>query len=223
MTDPAALWNHDALPGWLRELLAAGCGWDVLERLDAFVSGIRDRRSGFIHPTAVLEGTVYVAGSARIGPGAYIRGPAWIGEGVTVGHAVFLRDGVVLATGSSVNHASEVKRSVILPGARLPHFNYVGDSVVGSRVNLGAGVKLANFNAFGTGVIVPGPDSRRLSKAGALLGDDVSIGCNAVLAPGTVVGPRTIVYDGANIRGVVPADSVVKLRTTLETVPRRRS
>jgi len=220
VTAPAELWDSAALPQWLKDLIDSPDGWDLLERLDAFCARIREHRGGSIHPTAVLEGPVYVAGSAEIGPGAYIRGPAWVGENVTVGHAVFLRDGVVLAEGSSVNHASEVKRSVILPGAKVPHFNYVGDSVIGSRVNLGAGVKIANFNAFGSGVKTAGAVSRVLPKAGALVGDDASIGCNAVLAPGTVIGARTVIYDGANVRGVIPADTVVKLRTTLETVSR---
>lgn len=220
MTEPGRLWNTAGLPAWLKELLDVPDGFSVLARLDEFCRGISDARHGSIHPTAVLEGDVHVAETARIGPGAYIRGPAWIGENVTVGHAAFLRDGVVLADGSSVNHASEVKRSLILPGARLPHFNYAGDSVVGAGVNLGAGVKIANFNAFGAGVKVPGPEGRVLPKAGALIGDSVSIGCNAVLAPGTVVGPRTIIYSGANVRGVIPGDTVVKLRTTLELVSR---
>lgn len=195
--------------------------WELLERLDRAVAGISDGRQGDVHPTAVLEGNIWLAPGAAVGPAAYIRGPAWIGPGASIGHAAYIRGGVIIGADAIVGHASEVKRSIIMDGARLPHFNYAGDSVLGHGVNLGAGVKIANFHAFGGGVKVAEGRGLVLRKAGGLLGDGVSIGCNAVLAPGTVIGARTVIYDGANIRGAVPADSIVKLRTALETVTRR--
>jgi len=195
--------------------------WDLLARLDETVNTIEDERQGTIHPTAVIEGDVWLAPDATVGPAAFIQGPAWIGSGASIGHGAYLRGGVILGPGVIVGHSSELKRTIALAGAKLPHFNYAGDSVLGRDVNLGAGVKIANFNAFGNGVRVAGGSGRVLRKAGALLGDRVSIGCNAVLAPGTVVGARTVIYDGANVRGAVPADRIVKLRTTLETVERR--
>lgn len=216
----AQLWSAEGLPDFLQELLTDGMPWELLEGLDAFVTGIADDRQGTIHPNAVVEGNVYLHGTASIGPGALVEGPAWIGPGARVGHAAYVRGGVIMAAGSKVGHSSEVKRALLLPEAKLPHFNYAGDSVIGRQVNLGAGVKIANFSAFGTGVKVAGGAGLILRKAGALIGDGVSIGCNAVLAPGTVVGARTVIYNGANIRGVVPADSIVKLRTTIETVSR---
>ena len=125
----------------------------------------------------------------------------------------------MLGPAARVMHASEVKRSMLLADARAPHFNYVGDSVVGNDVNLGAGVKLANFKAFGDEVKIDGAGIG-LRKFGSAIGDGVSIGCNAVLAPGTVVGRGTVIYHGATVRGIVPADSIVKLRQAHETVPR---
>ncbi len=222
MISTEQLWDLQGLPDFLKALLLENeQPWLLLQALDACMTGIEDSRQGAIHPSAVVDGPVWLAPDASIGPGALVQGPAWIGSGAEVGHAAYVRGGAILAAGSKVGHSSEVKRSILLPDARLPHFNYVGDSVVGRGVNLGAGVKIANFNAFGNGIRVSEGDGLQLRKAGALLGDSVSIGCNAVLAPGTVVGARTVIYNGANIRGVVPPDSIVKVRTTQETTDRR--
>lgn len=220
MLKTAELFDLSRVPPPLRDLLDATYPWEVLTRLDAFVAGVSRDLHGEVHPTAVLEGEVYVAEGATVGPYAYIKGPTWIGEGAEVGHGAYLRGTVVLAPGAKVGHASEAKRSLLLEGAKAPHFNYVGDAVIGRGVNLGAGVKLANLKAAPSTIRVGEVDTG-LRKFSAAVGDDVSIGCNAVLSPGTLLGPRTVVYNGAMLRGVYPADSVVKLRQRLETVPRR--
>ncbi len=202
----------------LKELLDVAAPWDILARIDDFLAGLEDQRptlAGAVHPTAVLSGPVYLAPGAVVGPHACIEGPAWLGEGAEVHHGAFLRGGVVLAPGAKVGHSSEVKRALLLEGAKAPHFNYVGDAVLGRNVNLGAGVKLANFKPGGKAVKVAGQDTG-LRKFSAALGDDVFVGCNAVLAPGTVVGPRSLIYSGVMLRGVVPADTIVKLRQPLE-------
>lgn len=217
---PRDLFDVDAVAEELRPLLDVNRPWQVLARIDAFFEDLVDLRAGRIHPSAVVEGPVYLAEGAVIGPHAYVKGPAWIGRGAEVGHGAYLRGYVVLAPGAKLLHAGEAKRSLLLEGARAPHFNYVGDSVVGRDVNIGAGVKLANFKAFGDGITVAGEDTG-LRKFGAALGDGVSIGCNAVLAPGTVVGARSVIYHGATVRGVVAADTVVKLRQVLEYAPKR--
>lgn len=214
------LFSLEHIPEMLRPLLEVTYPWEVLKKLDDFVATIQDHRAGEIHPTAVLEGNVYVHESASIGPHTYIEGPAWIGEDVYVGHAVYLRAGVVLVSGAKVGHSTEVKRSLFLEGAAAPHLNYVGDSVLGRKVNIGAGVKLANFNNMGTTIKIDG-QSTGLRKLGAMLGDEVTLGCNAATAPGTIVGARTMVYQGAMLRGVIPADSIVKMRPALEIVPRQ--
>jgi UDP-N-acetylglucosamine diphosphorylase / glucose-1-phosphate thymidylyltransferase / UDP-N-acetylgalactosamine diphosphorylase / glucosamine-1-phosphate N-acetyltransferase / galactosamine-1-phosphate N-acetyltransferase len=214
------LFALECVPEMLRPLLEVTYPWEVLKNLDDFVATVSDHRAGDIHPTAVLEGNVYVHESASIGPHTYIEGPAWIGEDVYVGHAVYLRSGVVLASGAKVGHSTEVKRSLFLDGAAAPHLNYVGDSVLGRKVNIGAGVKLANFNNMGTTIKVAG-QSTGLRKLGAMLGDEVTLGCNVATAPGTIVGARTMVYQGAMLRGIVPANSVVKMRPALEIVPRQ--
>ena len=216
MFTTAQLFDVAQLPPELQVLLEAEFPWDVLAKLDAFAEGVPAQILGDVHPTAVLTGNVYVAPGARVGPHALIEGPAWLGEGVGVGHSAYLRGNVVLAPKAKVGHAAEVKRSVLLAGATAAHFNYVGDSVLGNGVNLGAGAKLANFRTLEGTVKVAGRDTG-LRKFGAALGDDVSLGCNSVTGPGTVVGPRTVAYHGAMLRGLYPADTVLKVRQTLET------
>jgi bifunctional UDP-N-acetylglucosamine pyrophosphorylase/glucosamine-1-phosphate N-acetyltransferase len=215
---PAELFDLEHLPRELRPLFEVNYPWEVLEHLDDFVATLEDRRCGFIHPSAVVTGAVYLADGAEVGPHAYVEGPAWLAEGSRVGHAAYLRGGVVLAPGAIVYHASEVKRSILLSGSRAPHFNYVGDSIVGQGVNLGAGVKLANFKAFGD-EIKSGGLATGLRKFGSAIGDNVSIGCNAVLAPGTIVGRGSVIYNGVMVRGTVPANAVIKLRQSQEVTP----
>lgn len=207
------------VPERLRQLVAVERPWEVLGRLDAFASELVGEVRGRVHPTAILEGEVVVEEGAEIGPYAYVQGPAYLAAGAAVLHGAFLRGPVVLGPDARVGHASEVKRSLLLGGARAPHFNYVGDSVLGHDVNLGAGVKLANVKTTGTTVRVDGTETG-LRKFGAALGDGVSIGCNAVLAPGTVVGKGTVVYHGAMLRGVIAEGRIVKLRQGLEVAER---
>lgn len=220
MPEVAELFDMERVPDALATLLDVDAPWEVLRRLDAFGEGMRPGIEGSVHPTAVLEGPVFVAEGASVGPFAYLRGPVYVCAGAEVGHAAYLRGPVVLAPGAHVMHASEVKRSLFLGGAKAPHFNYVGDSVMGHDVNLGAGAKVANLKAAGTSVKV-GDTQTGLRKLGALLGDGVSVGCNVVFAPGTIVGPRTLVYPGAVVRGVIGADRILKLRPVLEDVERR--
>jgi UDP-N-acetylglucosamine diphosphorylase / glucose-1-phosphate thymidylyltransferase / UDP-N-acetylgalactosamine diphosphorylase / glucosamine-1-phosphate N-acetyltransferase / galactosamine-1-phosphate N-acetyltransferase len=213
----ADLTDLDELPVAWRSLADVRWPWEVLERLDALVAAIEPLDAGDVHPSAVLEGPVRLEPGSRIGPHAHVQGPAWLMRGAEVGHAAFVRGGVLMGEGAKVGHASEVKRSVLLAGAKVPHFNYVGDSFVGRNVNLGAGVKCANLKATGGDVTIDGV-ATGLRKLGALLGDDVSVGCNAVLAPGTIIGAGSVVYQSASVRGVVPPRTLVKVRMATELV-----
>lgn len=222
MLETAELFDLGRVPEPLRGLLEVELPWEALALLDAFGASLVDdgERAG-VHPSAVVEGPLVMGEGATVGPGAYLTGPVYLAPGAKVGHAAYVRGPVVLGPDAHVMHATEVKRSILLGGARAPHFNYVGDSIVGHDVNLGAGVKLANFKTTGTEVKVDGRGTG-LRKFGAALGDGVSIGCNAVLAPGTVVGRRSIIYNLAAVRGVVPPDTVVKHRANLEEVALQR-
>jgi len=214
-TSTADLFDLGRVPPPLKDLLAVTSPWESLALLDAFGAALVERRAGSVHPTAIVKGPLVMEEGAEVGPYALLEGPVYLAAGALVGHAAYLRGPVVLGPGAKVLHASEVKRSILLGGARAPHFNYVGDSIVGHDVNLGAGVKLANFKAFGDEVKVAGSGTG-LRKFGAAIGDGVSIGCNAVLSPGTVVGKGAVIYHGATVRGVVPERTVVKLRQELE-------
>ena len=208
------------LPSPWRRLAGVTQPWEVLARLDELLAHLDPLVAGEVHPSAVLEGPIRVEAGARVGPHAYLQGPVWVMAGAEIGHGAFARGGVLLAPGARLGHASEAKRAVLLAGAKAPHFNYVGDSLLGARVNLGAGVKCANLKTSPGNVHVAGIDTG-LRKLGALLGDDVSVGCNAVLAPGTVIGPGSVVYPNASVRGVVPPRTLVKVRHAFEPVPLR--
>jgi NDP-sugar pyrophosphorylase family protein len=160
-----------------------------------------------IAPGATIEGPVRIGRDCEIRPGAYLRGGVWLGDGCVVGTHV------------------EIKRAIFLDRAKAPHLAYVGDSILGRGVNLGAGTILSNFRHDGRTIRLPtaeGSLDTGRRKLGALLGDGVATGCNSVLNPGTVIGARTRLYTGVQLRsGIWPADSIVKLRQQLEVVAAR--
>ncbi|RMH00154.1 MAG: glucose-1-phosphate thymidylyltransferase [Chloroflexi bacterium] len=220
--------------------LFAGCVyvWDVLPRLGEIVAQLTGGEQlilGEVMAGAYIsDRPVLIAAGARIEPGAYVHGPAFIGPGVVVRHGAFVRENVVMLAGSILGHASEAKNSLFLPGAHAPHFNYVGDSVLGHRVNLGAGTKLSNLGILSekdpvTGkrpsiVLTVGEETydTGLTKLGAILGDDAQTGCNSVLNPGCLVGARTLIYANASLRkGYHPPDSIIKLRQTIRRIEKR--
>lgn len=217
--DPRDLFDLERIPDILHPLLQVERPWDALSALDRFCEELVDDQQGAVHPTAVVLGPVVLAQDAEIRAHAHVRGPAWIGPGAVVEHGAFIRDHAVIGPHAKVGHATEIKRSILLADAKAPHFNYVGDSVLGSGVNLGAGVKLANFRADGGKISIDGT-STGLRKLGAILGDDVSLGCNVVLNPGTIIGRDSLVYPGAVVGGRVPPQTIVKLRATLEHAER---
>jgi len=153
------------------------------------------------------KGPVHIADSAEIGPCVRIEGPAYIaGE---VRHAAYVRPDSVICKGAVLGHASEMKHSALLPGAKAPHFNYVGDSILGAGVNIGAGVKLSNLRNDGRNILIDGVDCG-LRKFGAILGEGVQIGCNAVCNPGTVLGRDCMVWPNATVSGVHAAKTTLR-------------
>jgi NDP-sugar pyrophosphorylase family protein len=182
------------------------------------------------------DAAIVIEAGAVVEPGAYIIGPAYIGAGAVVRHGAYVRENVILLDGSTLGHASEAKNALFLPGAAAPHFAYVGDSILGHRVNLGAGTKLSNLGILSakdaaTGkrptinlVIDDVEYDTGLTKFGAILGDDAQTGCNAVLNPGCIIGPRTLVYANTSLRkGYHPADSIIKLRQNVRVMEKIRN
>jgi NDP-sugar pyrophosphorylase family protein len=210
--------------------------WQALGRIGQHIArlvGEEQTILGKVMPGAHLgDEPVYIAKGARIEPGAFVKGSAYIGADAVVRHGAYIRDKVIMLPGSLLGHASEAKNSIFLPGAQAPHFNYVGDSILGHRVNLGAGTKLSNLTMLSekdsTGnrpiikILVDGVKyDTGLKKFGAILGDQVQTGCNAVLNPGCLVGPRTLVYANLSLRkGYYPPHSIIKLRQELSHVDR---
>ena len=164
---------------------------------------------GEVHASAVLEGAVYIEKGAKVGPATYIQGPTYIASGAEVRHGAFIRGQVYVAEGAVVGHTTEVKGSVFCKEAKAGHFAYVGDSVLGNDVNLGAGTKIANF-AFGgkeisyrdfhTGKRTPSG----LRKFGCFMGDGTNTGCNSVINPGSILGKESAVYPCTWHRGNSP-------------------
>ncbi len=179
---------------------------------------------GRVHPGAHLLGDRIVLGKgSRIAPSAVVEGPVWIGEDVEVRVGAYLRGGCWVGDGCVVGANVEMKRAILFPGAHAAHLNYVGDSILGRDVNLGAGVVLSNFRHDGREIVIPTREGEKLAtakrKLGAILGDGVAVGCNSVLNPGTIVGARTQIYTGVQLRsGIYPADSLIKLRQELAIV-----
>lgn len=205
-----------------RELFAgATAAWEALgERLTGYIdAAVSDALEGEVEPGATVRGSVALGAGARIEAGAFVQGPAIFGPGTHVRHGAYVRGYVLTGRDAIIGHSTELKNAVLLDLASAGHFNYVGDSILGNRVNLGAGVKLANFRVLPGNVNVRGPGGEKIEtgllKLGALLGDDVAIGCNAVTAPGTVVGRRSSIYSLASVRGTLAPDSVFAYRPEL--------
>jgi NDP-sugar pyrophosphorylase family protein len=156
--------------------------------------------------------------------GAMIKGPAWIGEGCEIRNGAYIRENVILGDGVVAGNSSEFKNCLVFNDAEVPHFNYVGDSILGHKAHLGAGVILSNVRLDRAQISVAGAEGAiptGLKKFGAVVGDRSEIGCNAVLSPGSIIGRSCIVYPGVQWRGVLADHSIAKLRQDLQISPRR--
>ncbi len=195
--------------------------WEVLPRLADY---LRDNLHPQQHGEAVIEGDVFIGEGTLIEAGALIRGPVWIGRNCLIGHGATLRDNVIVGDGCVVGHAAELKNSLLFNGCDVPHFNYVGDSVLGYRVHLGAGVMLSNYRLIRGNVnvrLASGPMDSGLAKFGALIGDRTEIGCNTVLNPGAIIGRDCVLYPNVNFTGVLSARCLVKNKTELAAIEKR--
>ncbi len=156
---------------------------------------------------------VWIAKDAKVFPSAYIAGPAIIGHGTEVRHCAFIRGSALIGDNCVIGNSVEVKNAVIFDNVQVPHYNYVGDSVLGYRSHMGAGSVTSNVKSDKSFVVVKNGDElieTGRKKFGAILGDYAEIGCNSVLNPGTVIGRRSSVYPTSCVRGVVPEDSIYK-------------
>ena len=156
---------------------------------------------------------VWIARTASVAPTAYINGPAIIGKNAEVRHCAFIRGNAIVGEGSVVGNSTELKNVVLFNSVQVPHYNYVGDSVLGYKSHMGAGSICSNVKSDKKLVVVKNGEEKietGLKKFGAMLGDHVEVGCGSVLNPGTVIGRNTNIYPLSPVRGCVPADSIYK-------------
>lgn len=184
--------------------------WEALKGLKEFIL-----RLGRTLPEiyAEISPGVWVHGEAKIAPTAYLGAPCIIGADTEVRHGAFIRGSALVGEGCVVGNSAEIKNAVLFDGVQTPHYNYVGDSILGYKSHMGAGAVTSNVKSDKSPVVVRDGEERTetgLKKLGAMLGDFVEVGCNSVLNPGTVVGRNTNIYPLSCVRGTIPPDSIYK-------------
>lgn len=161
---------------------------------------------------------VWVHRTAVISPAAFLGAPCIVGKGTEIRHCAFIRGSAVIGDGCVVGNSTELKNAVLFDGVQVPHFNYVGDAILGYRAHLGAGAIVSNVKSDRSPVVVHGAERNYqtdLKKFGAIVGDFAEIGCNSVLNPGTIIGRNASVYPLSRVRGFVPENSIYKSNGTI--------
>ena len=185
--------------------------WEVLPRIHDFILELGKRLPEEIYEKRGED--IWVAKSATVAPTACLNGPLIIDENAEIRHCAFIRGNAIVGKGTVVGNSTELKNVILFNSVQVPHYNYVGDSILGYKSHMGAGSITSNVKSDKTLVVVKSADEKMETgrkKFGAMLGDFVEVGCNSVLNPGTVIGPHTNIYPLSPVRGVVPAHSVYK-------------
>lgn len=190
--------------------------WEALDGIKSFILELGETLSAdeYDHP----EEGVWIAKDAKIFPSAYIGAPCIIDHGAEVRHCAFIRGSAIVGKNAVVGNSTELKNVVLFDNVQVPHYNYVGDSILGYKAHMGAGSITSNVKSDKTLVTVHIPDApieTGRKKFGAILGDNVEVGCNSVLNPGTVVGRCSNIYPVSCVRGVVPANSIYKSKDNI--------
>ena len=196
--------------------------WEVLDEITAFILALGPTlpKEEYDNPS---EG-VWIAKSAKVFSSAYIGSPCIIDKDAEVRHCAFIRGSAIVGKGSIVGNSTELKNTVLFDVVQVPHYNYVGDSILGYKSHMGAGSITCNIKSDKSLVVIKNGNEviatgRR--KIGAMLGDYVEVGCNSTLNPGTVIGRNSNVYPLSLVRGVVPEKSIYKNKSTVEIVPKK--
>ena len=191
--------------------------WEILPDIPTII-----REIGATLPAARYDypaDSIWIAKSATVAPTAFVGAPAIIGEDTEVRHGAFIRGAALVGDGCVVGNSTELKNCILFDGVQVPHYNYVGDSVLGYKSHMGAGAITSNVKSDKSLVVVKpaagfegdfAPFSTGRKKLGAMLGDFVEVGCGSVLNPGTVIGAHTNVYPLSSVRGAVPANAIFK-------------
>lgn len=195
-----------------KELLeTATYPWEVLPKISDFIIKLGNTLDSNKYEKRAEN--VWVAKNAKVAPTAYINGPAIIGENAEIRHCAFIRGNAIVGEGAVVGNSTELKNVILFNKALVPHYNYVGDSIIGFKSHMGAGSITSNVKSDKKLVVVKNGEETietGLKKFGAMLGDNVEVGCGSVLNPGTVIGRNTNVYPLSSVRGVVKENSIYK-------------
>ncbi len=185
--------------------------WEVLPKIEDFIINLGKQLDK--NEYEEKEGNIWIAKSAKVAPTAYIAGPAIIGKNAEVRHCAFVRGKAIVGEGAVVGNSTELKNVILFNKVQVPHYNYVGDSILGYKAHMGAGSITSNVKSDKKLVIVKNKEEQietGLKKIGAMIGDEVEVGCGSILNPGSVIGKHTNIYPLSSVRGVVAENSIYK-------------
>lgn len=185
--------------------------WESLPKISDFIIKIGNTLSEEVYDK--IGDDIWVAKSATIAPSAYLHGPLIICENAEVRHCAFIRGSAIVGENAVVGNSTELKNSILFNNVQVPHYNYIGDSILGYKAHTGAGTITSNLKSDKSMVTVLCNGKKiptNVKKFGAMIGDNVEVGCNSVLNPGTVIGRNTNIYPLSMVRGFVPANSIYK-------------
>jgi UDP-N-acetylglucosamine diphosphorylase / glucose-1-phosphate thymidylyltransferase / UDP-N-acetylgalactosamine diphosphorylase / glucosamine-1-phosphate N-acetyltransferase / galactosamine-1-phosphate N-acetyltransferase len=199
--------------------------WSALAEISGYLKRkLQPRILGSVAAGAHVGPEVFIDEGTVVEPGAVIKGPAWIGKNCQVRTGCYVRENVIVGDGVVLGNSCEFKNCVIFDHCEVPHFNYVGDSILGHKAHLGAGVILSNVRLDRGQVSVrsrEGVVATSLRKFGAIVADHAEVGCNSVINPGSILGRHSVVYPLSNFSGVLPAQHLLKTRQTQQVMERR--
>jgi UDP-N-acetylglucosamine diphosphorylase / glucose-1-phosphate thymidylyltransferase / UDP-N-acetylgalactosamine diphosphorylase / glucosamine-1-phosphate N-acetyltransferase / galactosamine-1-phosphate N-acetyltransferase len=199
--------------------------WDALKQIASYLQfRLKPVVLGELMGKPFISNTVFVGRGTIVEQGAVLKGPAWIGENCHIRSGCYVRENVIAGDGVVMGNSCEFKNCILFDEAQVPHFSYVGDSILGHRTHLGAGVILSNVKLGHGEIMVNAADgsiATGLRKFGAIVGDRTEIGCNAIINPGSVLGRDCIVYPGVSFRGVLTHASIAKKLDHIQILPRR--
>lgn len=185
--------------------------WEVLPKISGFIMELGEKLPKEEYDK--VGDDVWIAKSAKVFSSAYIKGPAIIGKEAEVRHCAFIRGNAIVGEGAVVGNSTELKNVILFNKVQVPHYNYVGDSILGYKAHMGAGSITSNVKSDKKLVVVKTSEKNietGMKKFGAMLGDEVEVGCGTVLNPGSIVGKQTNIYPLSSVRGYVPANSIYK-------------
>jgi len=203
-----------------------GCqyAWEALKKIEPYLAKVSKQNPLPRFPGATIGDRVMIGAGTVVEPGAMIKGPAIIGKNCQIRHNAYIRENVLIGDNCVVGNASELKNALLFNGAQAPHYNYIGDSILGHKAHTGAGVICSNLKSLPGNVTIQvdgQPLDTGLRKFGALIGDGAEVGCNSVLNPGSILGRCAIIYPGVIWRGFLPANNIAKNKAEIEVVVKR--